>query len=231
MANGPFIRFLGMQEPASVLFSILNGLAHWVGLRRFARNARHSQYPYYTLLRLSGLLAVNSWIWSMVYHTRDFPWTERMDYFSAMASILFSLHVAIVRVFGLRSSRGCTRLFLMSAGYIYFLFHVMYLTLYDFDYGYNMLASIVVGAAHTLLWMAWAAANWRMRSAYAWKITVVGAAITCAMSLELLDFPPIWGVFDAHSLWHAATIPIIPHLWDFFLCDALYITPVKIPGI
>jgi hypothetical protein len=29
-----------------------------------------------------------------------------------------------------------------------------------------------------------------------------------AALLELFDFPPILGIFDAHSLWHAATAPL-----------------------
>ena len=26
--------------------------------------------------------------------------------------------------------------------------------------------------------------------------------------LELTDFPPIFWIFDAHSLWHASTVPL-----------------------
>jgi len=26
--------------------------------------------------------------------------------------------------------------------------------------------------------------------------------------LELADFPPIFWIFDAHSLWHASTVPL-----------------------
>ena len=42
--------------------------------------------------------------------------------------------------------------------------------------------------------------------------------------LELLDFEPIFGLFDSHSLWHLATAPI--HLiWYAFVikdCEFLY---------
>lgn len=31
--------------------------------------------------------------------------------------------------------------------------------------------------------------------------------------LELADFPPIFWVFDAHSLWHASTVPLAPLLY------------------
>jgi hypothetical protein len=41
------------------------------------------------------------------------------------------------------------------------------------------------------------------------------------MSLELLDFPPILRVLDAHAAWHAATIPLALAWWDFLVKDAL----------
>jgi hypothetical protein len=44
---------------------------------------------------------------------------------------------------------------------------------------------------------------------------------TLAMGLELFDFAPWWRVVDAHSLWHAATIPIASVWWDFFYDDAI----------
>jgi hypothetical protein len=31
--------------------------------------------------------------------------------------------------------------------------------------------------------------------------------------LEIADFPPIFWIFDAHSLWHAATIPLVNFLY------------------
>lgn len=42
-----------------------------------------------------------------------------------------------------------------------------------------------------------------------------------AMMLELLDFAPFARVVDAHSLWHAATIPIALGWWTFLCNDAI----------
>ena len=36
-----------------------------------------------------------------------------------------------------------------------------------------------------------------------------------AAAFEIFDFPPLYGVLDAHSLWHAATAPL-GHLWYHF---------------
>lgn len=65
----PFWRFAGMQEPASVAFSILNLLAHWKGLRKLKASmpVDHPMRPYY--LRW-GLVSINAWLWSSVFHTR-----------------------------------------------------------------------------------------------------------------------------------------------------------------
>jgi len=40
-----------------------------------------------------------------------------------------------------------------------------------------------------------------------------------AYLLKVLDFPPLWGILDAHSLWHAATIPLGPWWYYFWELD------------
>lgn len=64
-----FWRLWGMQEPASVLFSLLNFFAHLRGglelRRRMGR--RHPMRGYYLGFMVSNL---NLWIWSAVFHTR-----------------------------------------------------------------------------------------------------------------------------------------------------------------
>lgn len=64
-----FWRLWGMQEPASVAFSLLNLQAHLSGLgllrRRVPRN--HPMRKYYLAWSLVG---ANAWIWSAIFHTR-----------------------------------------------------------------------------------------------------------------------------------------------------------------
>lgn len=65
----PFWRFFGMQEPASVIFSIFNLLYHAKGyseIRDRVPNG-HPLKPYYIGF---ALVSINSWIWSAVFHTR-----------------------------------------------------------------------------------------------------------------------------------------------------------------
>lgn len=65
----PFWRFAGMQEPASVLFSILNLLAHWGGVRKIQARVldTHPMKKYYTMFAFASM---NAWVWSSVFHTR-----------------------------------------------------------------------------------------------------------------------------------------------------------------
>jgi len=65
----PFWRFAGMQEPASVAFSLANLLMHVLGadwLRRGVHPA-HPMRPFYLTW---AYVSVNAWVWSAVFHTR-----------------------------------------------------------------------------------------------------------------------------------------------------------------
>jgi len=65
----PFWRLVGMQEPASVAFSVANLLMHVLGadwLRRGVHPA-HPMRPFYLTW---AYLSINAWVWSAVFHTR-----------------------------------------------------------------------------------------------------------------------------------------------------------------
>jgi len=53
----PFLRLFGMQEPASVIFSVLNFVMHLRLLRKFRREVR-SDSPCYKLAHIFGLVRV-----------------------------------------------------------------------------------------------------------------------------------------------------------------------------
>lgn len=40
-----------------------------------------------------------------------------------------------------------------------------------------------------------------------WMFVVFVVGMHACMLLEVLDFPPLLGLLDAHALWHAATPP------------------------
>ncbi|KAI8063576.1 post-GPI attachment to proteins factor 3 precursor [Gongronella butleri] len=213
----PFYRWMGMQEPASVLFSIGNGLVY-LYYYRVLQQQIPANYFMRKWLNLYTILGMNAWVWSTVFHARDMPWTEKMDYFSAGLLILFSCYFALLRLFYVKHAPW----WLVVPFVACYAMHVGYLSLWRFDYGYNMMASVAVGVVQLTLWVVWSIRQYVLPSArrgfaYMAFLSVVGVSI--AMSLELLDFPPIARVLDAHSLWHCSTIPLNILWFRFVLRD------------
>lgn len=214
----PFYRLGGLQEPASIAFSLANGYQHYRGYRQVLRNMPPS-YPLRTYLLVYCAVNLHAWFWSAVFHSRDFGLTERMDYFSAASIILYAAYFALVRVFRLyRSDRRGALALLTTACLLMYAAHVGYLaSLERFDYSYNVIACATVGILSNILWVIWAIVS-RSRP-YAWRIAAMAIGISLFTGLELFDFPPVWGVFDAHSLWHASTILLVRGFYDFVRAD------------
>ncbi len=206
----PFQRLLGMQEPASVLFSVGNFLAHYDGLYNKVRERIPASYPMRPFYEMFAYVGMAAWVFSSIFHTRDFRATEQLDYFAAGAYVLYGLYAAVVRIWRLdRQTPKCKSLLRTWTVACLGLYaaHVAYLKLWRWDYTYNMAANVAVGAVQNLLW-SWFSFRRYKESRRAWAAWpgIVVAWLLVAMSLELLDFAPIAGALDAHSLWHLGTI-------------------------
>ncbi|KAF7588293.1 hypothetical protein BBP40_005918 [Aspergillus hancockii] len=174
--------------------------------------------PYYLAFGYCGLAC---WTFSSIFHARDFPLTEKLDYFGAGANVMYGLYLAIIRIFRLdkeepRAKPTLRRLWTAICIFLYTL-HVSYLSFWSWDYTYNMIANIVVGMAQNLLWVAFSIFRYHS-TGKTWTIlpTIIVVWIMLAMSLELLDFAPWHALIDAHSLWHLGTV-IPTALWYMFL--------------
>lgn len=212
----PFYRVLGMQEIFSVFFSFLNFLAHYYGLKKVTERIPAS-YPLRKYYVGFGYFGMSSWVFSMIFHARDFPITEKFDYWGAGASILYGLFLVVIRVFRLddrkdRTKSAVRRLWTFTCIVLY-VAHVSYLTFWSWDYTYNMIANVVIGSIQNLMWIAFSIYRYRKEPKKSWTLWpgMVVTWIMVAMSLELFDFPPWWGLVDAHSLWHLGTV--IPAAW------------------
>ncbi|EEY19923.1 PER1 [Verticillium alfalfae VaMs.102] len=219
----PFQRLLGMQEPASVLFSLGNLVAHRNGLRklRAAIPTAYPLHPFYVLLAQVGIV---SWVFSAVFHTRDSTATEQLDYFAAGASVLYGLYYTVVRIF--RLYRATPRRPQRPARLVPALRPPLrrprrYLKGVAWDYTYNMAANVAVGMVQNALWVWYSYSKYRetKRAWAVWPGLVVASVIT-VMSLELFDFAPVWGALDAHSLWHLGTIAPTVLWYNFLIKDA-----------
>ncbi|KAF8968238.1 Per1-like protein [Flammula alnicola] len=242
----PFWRFAGMQEPASVAFSLLNIWAHARGASKVRKRVSET-HPMRSYYLAWSMVSVNAWIWSSVFHTRDLPITEKLDYFSAALAIMYALYYAIIRLFHLyplpqptrltltaRPTKSLTQRILAATCILSYIAHVSYLSLLPrFDYTYNVAFNLVLGLTHNALWAIYSlpasmsliqrfpsrSKSYRPRfaSKAAWFVVLT----TGATALELFDFPPWAGIIDAHALWHLSTAPIALMWYDFLVEDSL----------
>ena len=83
-----------------------------------------------------------------------------------------------------------------------FRFHVGIMT-HRFDYGLNMKICVLIGLSSVLLWVRLYLVE---RRDHLFKLAALSIFSSALLALEILDFPPIWGYFDAHSLWHAGKV-------------------------
>ncbi|KAJ2555846.1 hypothetical protein EV175_002175 [Coemansia sp. RSA 1933] len=213
----PFVRIVGVQEPASVLFSILNGAMHlraWPAVRKQVGES-HAMRQW-----LSIFVVLGTWTWfcSTIFHVRDFVLTERMDYFSAGLNVLYIFFLGTVRA--LRLATWTDTRWLVIACAIPYVLHVAYLSFVHFDYGYNMMANAIVGLLCNFVWFIVTFQAYRNGQPFWWKPALLIVLTDMAFALEAFDFPPLLDSFDAHSLWHAATIPIVAHWYDYLIKDA-----------
>ncbi|XP_061375094.1 uncharacterized protein LOC133317250 isoform X2 [Gastrolobium bilobum] len=229
MVNGPSSVYMGYRfEPASVAFSALNLAMHFYGWKSFftlLKNKFHKQvgkkasYEYAVLWHIFGLLSVNSWFWSAVFHTRDFELSERLDYSSAVALIGYSLILAMLRSFNVRDE--ATRVMLSAPLIAFVITHILFLNVFKLDYGWNMKVCVAMAVAQLTIWQVW---GFISRHPSRWKLRFVVLACGLAMLLEIYDFPPYQGLIDAHALWHATTIPLTYLWWSFIKDDAEFLT-------
>ncbi|KAF8638817.1 hypothetical protein AX17_001875 [Amanita inopinata Kibby_2008] len=191
--------------------------------------------------------SMNAWVWSSIFHTRDLPITEKLDYFSAALAILYALYCATIRLFHLYAPSGSRQSAASSQAnervakktltltcILLYIGHVSYLTLpLRFDYTYNMIFNVALGLAHNGLWLVYALPSSMSvmrrfpsrpksyRPRFVTKAAYLVGITMIATALELFDFPPWKRVVDAHALWHLATAPIALCWYRFLLDDAL----------
>ena len=182
---------------------------------------------------------------------KDTPLTERLDYFSATITVSFSLIYALIRVLHLQTPTSTSRLLFPIVASVVFLVssHFTYLLSFplgQFPYGYHTKFVVCLGMVHNVLWILWSLSfklaypsftlgNRRIgfprpyppldplqhRSINAMTPLSLVILTLLAMSFELFDFRPILRVVDAHSMWHAFTIPLAIGWWALFIQDAI----------
>ncbi|KAA8539873.1 hypothetical protein F0562_026565 [Nyssa sinensis] len=228
----PFRRVYGIQEPVSVALSALNLAMQFHGWLSFfilvyyklpLRPNKKTYYKYTGLWHIYGILSMNSWFWSAVFHSRDVDLTEKLDYSSAVALLGFSLFLAILRAFNVRDE--VARVTVAAPLIAFVTTHILYLNFYQLDYGLNLKVCVAMGTAQLFLWAVWAGVTRHPSRRKLW-VVVVGGGL--AILLEIYDFPPYQGFVGAHALRHATTIPFTYLWWSFIRDDGEFRTSALI---
>lgn len=82
-----------------------------------------------------------------------------------------------------------------------------------------------MGALQLILWAVWAGVT---RHPSCFKLWVVVSGGAASMLLDIYDFPPYWGLVDAHVLSLATTIPLTYLWWSFARDDSEFRTSMLI---
>lgn len=166
-----------------------------------------------------SMIACICWLSSATYHSKKTFHTTQLDLITALGFIAFGLFMALRRIVG-NSVRGV---------YIWALFSLMvagwacrayFMMLGLVSFGSHMSVSISIVVVTTILWLLWILhaqflSPHREGLGVKYLCLLCQVWLICASALEVFDFPPYFGVFDAHSLWHAATVPL-GFLWYHF---------------
>ncbi|PIN08174.1 hypothetical protein CDL12_19251 [Handroanthus impetiginosus] len=216
------------KEPVSVAFSALNLAMHFHCWRSYSyllyfslplQRDKKPFYDYSSMWKIYGLLSMNSWFWSAVFHSRDTYLTRNLDYSSMIAVLGFSLFLAILRSLDLKNDASKV---MVAAPLIAFTTtHILYLNNYKLDYEWNTKVCVIMTIMQLFIWAIWAGVTRHPSRLKLWAV-VVGSCF--AMFLRTFDFPPYKGLIDAHALWQASTIPLTYYWWSFVKDDAEFRT-------
>ena len=228
----PHTRVVGIQEPASVVFSIANLIPNLQGALQLLAmshvpvlkpSSHTQQLPSWKpcdadrlLWLMNAAVSVNTWFWSTIFHIRDLRITELLDYHCGGFGVFVSFFTVVVRTARLGVRTSC----LLACVLLFCFTHHTSRMLAKMDYGYHNIVVAFVMTAQSVVWLNWSFSEGKGRGRpYTWKLLLFHACLAPAVLLEFLDFPPFMGVFDAHALWHAATAPLNCLYFSFLLDD------------
>ncbi|XP_034941578.1 post-GPI attachment to proteins factor 3 [Chelonus insularis] len=214
----PFIRMFGLQEPASMIFSLMNFYAHFVMYNKFRQEVKSSM-PMSLIWTYFTIVCLNGWLWSAIFHARDKPFTEVMDYSCAFTMVITLLFCMLLRIF----YRNNKVFAVIAFGYVSILVtHLSHLWSGQINYGYNMKMNILFGFLTFVVTMIWWYRN-SNKVPHAYLIGWFNIFTVIVTLFEVADFPPIFWTLDAHALWHASTVPLVYLLYRFMILDCHYL--------
>lgn len=213
----------GIEEPASVLFSTIGCIGSIISLAYYTWLVHKNRKPWaeydfkicYYVPTLD-ILAVN--LTSMCFHTKETWLNEKLDYAAAILVPFLILPAGIVR--GLEITQRSKQALVFGISLAGFTWHEYEMLAVLFDYGRHMKLGAVLTVLMAAVWFAWSATQlYKKKNPHSkWMLYSI-ASIIVLSPFEIRDFIPIWGFFDAHSLWHASINIISFSFWMFSIND------------
>ncbi|PRP85727.1 hypothetical protein PROFUN_06321 [Planoprotostelium fungivorum] len=157
-----------------------------------------------------------------LFHIKDTPMTEKMDYYSALVALLWALYMTTLRVFWLDTMKE-----MLSLGTLLFLYtcyHLHYMHYIVFDYGYNMKVLVITNLTEGVLQYIWLyhSNHPNRKWLFALRTTIILGAV-----FEMVDFAPVFGFIDGHAFWHLIILFMQPLARWWFIRDAEFFTGDK----
>ncbi|KAL3269645.1 hypothetical protein HHI36_008708 [Cryptolaemus montrouzieri] len=193
----PFIRFFGIQEPASTFFSLLNLVLHFKWIKIFRKKVANG-YPLYWIWHVFAIVCLNAWFCNfnkllcygckIMFEIRKYVLSS---YFTVLSSI--------------------------------FINHGLYLyTTKNIDYNYNIILNFSIAILTVICWLIWCFWN-RNTQPYVKKCAIYVVCTSLVALLEIFDSPPLFYIFDTHSIWHLCTTFLIGVFYKFAISDCEYL--------
>ncbi|KAK6460195.1 Per1-like protein [Scheffersomyces coipomensis] len=151
----PFLRLYGIQEVASVIFSLGNLYVHIIGLKKILKSySNPNNHPrlkqQYTNLFISNFSSLSAWIMSTIFHIRDTDVTEKLDYYCAGLYVMVGFYTLGSRYGEAYLDRNKKyRYVFQFICIICYVGHIARLVI-DWSYTYNMRANILIGVLQNL---------------------------------------------------------------------------------
>lgn len=222
------IPLLGIEEPASCIFSLLGGVLYsvqWVDYEKTMQQARadtrHVPYPYAVYIRGYHFLWAATCFSAFLFHWHEYRWNERADYYFVFLAIAWSLYAAMLRLLRVTFTTSLlARLLVLPFVYtsVYFLWSMEFVL---FDYGYHNKVCAVGIVLHAIAWCSLLITEPKSRHHAKWLLWGHLTIAACS-SLEFFDFRPILDTFDGHSLWHFSGLFFARMFHQFFRADVTY---------
>jgi hypothetical protein len=184
-------------------------------------------------LALYPYVALTAWLSSAVFHAKKTRRSTWIDYSAALLFLAHGLWLTLRRVAG---EEGRTAANILGACFAIWLVGRLGEMQRDrISFDLHMHTCIAIAVCTITLWLLWlllggggggnVVGGKKVRQLphplNRFRCLACQVAFAAASMLELFDFPPIWGILDAHSLWHLATVPLGFQWYEFWRQDEL----------